>query len=196
MINNRFEIRVAGFGGQGVVTIGRVLGVAFTIHEVINSVNTRSYGPESRGGACRSEVVVSEGEIHYPSVRKADVLVALSQTALDKYKGDMKEGGVLLIDPNSVKDIPENIVCYGVPAMEIASTMGSVKYQNSVVLGALAALLKSMIKKESLKSAVSENVPPKTIEKNLEAFEKGWEHIVTTVAVAGYEKVEKGKIYG
>ena len=176
--NNRFEIRVAGFGGQGVVTIGRVLGVAFTIYEGINSVNTRSYGPESRGGACRSEVVVSRGEIHYPSVRKADVLVALSQTALDKYIRDLKEDGILLIDPNSVKDVPKDLVCYDVPAMEIAHSMGNVKYQNSAVLGALAALLQSMIKKESLKSAISENVPPKTIEKNLEAFEAGWAHIV------------------
>jgi 2-oxoglutarate ferredoxin oxidoreductase subunit gamma len=113
----RFEIRVAGFGGQGVVTIGRVLGVAFTIHEGINSVNTHSYGPESRGGACRSEVVISQGEIHYPSVRKADVLVALSQTALNTYVRDLKEDGILLIDPNSVKDVPENLLCYGVPAM-------------------------------------------------------------------------------
>jgi 2-oxoglutarate ferredoxin oxidoreductase subunit gamma len=183
--NNRFEIRVAGFGGQGVVTIGRVLGVAFTIHEGINSVNTHSYGPESRGGACRSEVVVSQGEIHYPSVRRADVLVALSQTALDKYIRDLKEDGILLIDPNSVKEVPKNLVCYKVPAMEIAHSLGNVKYQNSVVLGALAALLESMIKKESLKSAVSENVPPETIEKNIEAFEAGWTHIVNAkLAVA------------
>jgi 2-oxoglutarate ferredoxin oxidoreductase subunit gamma len=177
-LNNRFEIRVAGFGGQGVVTIGRVLGAAFTIHEGINSVNTRSYGPESRGGACRSEVVVSQGEIHYPSVRKADVLVALSQPALDKYLRDLKEDGELLIDPNSVKDVPKKLVYYEVPAMEIAYSVGNIKYQNSVVLGALAALLKSMIKKESMKSAVSENVPPETIEKNIEAFEAGWAHIV------------------
>ncbi|MCX6066898.1 MAG: 2-oxoacid:acceptor oxidoreductase family protein [Chloroflexi bacterium] len=182
MKDTRFEIRVAGFGGQGVVTIGRVLGVAFTIHEGINSVNTRSYGPESRGGACRSEVVASQGEIHYPSVRKADVLVALSQPALDKYKADMKEGGVLLVDPNSVKDIPKHVACHAVPAMEIALAVGSLKYQNSVVLGALAALLKSMLKKESLKSAVTENVPPKTIEKNLEAFEKGWEYLVAEMS--------------
>ena len=174
----RFEIRVAGFGGQGVVTIGRVLGVAFTIYEGLNSVNTRSYGPESRGGACRSEVVVSQGEIHYPSVRKADVLVALSQTALDTYIRDLKEDGLLLIDPNSVKDVPKNLVCYEVPAMEIAHSVGNVKYQNSAVLGALAALLKSMIKKESLKSAVSEIIPPKTIDENIEAFEAGWAHIV------------------
>ena len=176
--NNRFEIRVVGFGGQGVVTIGRVLGVAFTIHEGLNSVNTHSYGPESRGGSCRSEVVVSQGEIH-PSVRKADILVALSQMALDTYIGDLKEEeGILLIDPNSVKDVPKSPLCYGVSAMEIAHSMGSVKYQNSVVLGALAALLKSMIKKESLKSALSENVPPETIEKNIEAFEKGWVQIM------------------
>jgi len=175
--NNRFEIRVAGFGGQGVVTIGRVLGSAFTIHEGLNSVNTHSYGPESRGGACRSEVVVSQGEIHYPSVRKADVLVALSQPALDKYIRDLKDDGILLIDPNSVKDLPENLICYEIPAMEIAHSLGNVKYQNSVVLGALAALLKSMIKKKSLKSAVSENVPPETIEKNIEAFEAGRAHI-------------------
>ena len=176
--DNRFEIRVAGFGGQGVVTIGRVLGGAFTIHEGINSVNTRSYGPESRGGACRSEVVVSPGEIHYPSVRKADVLVALSQPALGKYFRDLKEDGILLIDPNAVKDVPKDTLCYEVPAVEIAYSVGDVKYQNSVILGALAALLKSMIKKESLKSAVSENVPPETIEKNIEAFEAGWAHIV------------------
>ena len=187
--NDRFEIRVAGFGGQGVVTIGRVLGVAFTIHEGINSVNTHSYGPESRGGSCRSEVVVSQGEIHYPSVRKADILVALSQTALDTYIRDLKEEGILLIEPNSVKDVPKGPVCYKVPAMEIAHSLGNVKYQNSVVLGALAALLRPMIKKESLKSAVSENVPPKTIEKNIEAFEKGWAHIVSAnMAVAECEK--------
>jgi len=187
MKNSRFEIRVAGFGGQGVVTMGRVLGTAFTIHEGINSVNTHSYGPESRGGACRSEVVVSEGEIHYPSVRKADIFVALSQTALVTYIGDLKEEGILLIDPNSVTEVPKGIVSYEVPAMEIAHSMGNSKYQNSVVLGALAALLKPMIKKESLKSAVSENVPPETVEKNIEAFEKGWAHIVNQ-PVAEHEK--------
>jgi 2-oxoglutarate ferredoxin oxidoreductase subunit gamma len=182
--DKRFEIRVAGFGGQGVVTIGRVLGSAFTIYEGINSVNTRSYGPESRGGACRSEVVVSRDEIHYPSVRKADVLVALSQTALDKYIQDLKEDGILIIDPNSVKDVSEHLHYYEVPAMEIAQSVGNLKFQNSVVLGALGALLKSMLKKESLESAISENVPPKTIEKNIEAFEAGWAHIVNAKITA------------
>ncbi len=172
--SKRFEIRIAGFGGQGVVTIGKILGHAFTIHEGVNSVNTRSYGPESRGGACRSEVVVSQSEIHYPGVRKADILVALSQTALEAYISDLKDGGILLIDPNTVKVVPKGVRSCKVPAMEIAHEVGSVKYQNSVALGALAALLNSRVKKESLALAIAENVPEKTMEKNLKAFERGW----------------------
>ena len=117
----------------------------------------------------------------------ADVLVALSQPASDKYIQDLKEDGILLIDPNSVKVVPKNHLCYEVPAMEIAHSVGNVKYQNSAVLGALGALLKSMMKKESLKSAISENVPPKTLEKNMQAFETGWAHIVNAkVAVAEF----------
>lgn len=175
--NKRFEIRIAGFGGQGVVTIGKVLGHAFTIHAGLNSVNTRSYGPESRGGACRSEVVVSEGVIHYPSVRRADILVALSQTALNTYIDGIKEDGRLLIDPNSVTNVDSTRDVYEIPAMAIAHEIGSLKYQNSVALGALAALLESNIKKTAIASAISEHVPPKTIEKNIEAFERGFSFI-------------------
>ena len=173
----RYEIRIAGFGGQGVVTIGRVLGHAFTIHEGINSVNTRSYGPESRGGACRSEVVVSRKEIHYPGVRNADILVALSQTALDAYIGDLKDDGILLIDPNAVKNVSGNMRCFEVPAMKIAHEVGNVKYQNAAALGALAAILDDRIKKESLARAIAENVPEKSLKHNLTAFEKGWAHV-------------------
>jgi len=175
--SKRFEIRIAGFGGQGVVTIGKVLGHAFTIHEGVNSVNTRSYGPESRGGACRSELVVSQSEIDYPGVRNADILVALSQTALDAYIGDLKDGGILLIDPHSVNEVPGKVCSYAVPAMEIAHEVGSVKYQNSVALGALAALLDGRLKKESLARAVAENVPHKTRQKNMDAFDRGWAHL-------------------
>ncbi len=183
--SQRFEIRIAGFGGQGVVTIGRVLGHAFTIHEGINSVNTRSYGPESRGGACRSEVVVSHKEIHYPGVRKADILVALSQTALDAYIGDLKAGGILLIDPHAVKNSPAKKRLYEVPAMQIAHEVGSVKYQNAAALGALAAILYGRIKKESLARAVAENVPEKSLEHNLTAFERGWAHVSAVLNPAG-----------
>jgi len=171
----RFEIRIAGFGGQGVVTIGRILGEAFAIYEGKNSVNTQSYGPESRGGACRSEVVVSDGEIHYPNVRKADLFIALSQVALDTYIADLKEGGILLVDPHSVKNVPDRnkYRVYEVPTMEIAHRIGGVKFQNSVALGALYPLIAHMIRESSLRQGISKNVPPKTVEINMEAFERG-----------------------
>ena len=173
--NERFEVRIAGFGGQGVMTIGRILGEAFTLYEGKNSVNTQSYGPESRGGACRSEVVVSDGEIHYPNVRKADLFIALSQVALDTYIADLKEGGILLLDPNSVKNVPDRdkYQVYEVPTMEVAHDIGGVKFQNSVALGALYPLIAHMIKESSLRQAISRNVPPETVEINMEAFRRG-----------------------
>lgn len=173
--NRRFEIRIAGFGGQGVVTVGRILGTAFSIYGGRNSVNTQSYGPESRGGACRSEVVVSDGEINYPYVRKADVLVALSQVALDTYIEDLKEGGVLIIDPQAVQNVPaaERFRLFPVPTLAIAHEVGDVKYQNTAVLGALHAFIAELIREADLVQALRESVPPATVDRNLAAFEKG-----------------------
>ena len=173
--SKRFEIRIAGFGGQGVVTIGRILGEAFTIHEGKNSANSQSYGPESRGGACKSEVVVSDGDIFYPNVRHPDVLIALSQKALDTYLPDLKEGGILLVDPTSVTDIPhpEKYCIHEITAMELAHEIGGVKYQNSVALGALYPLIGGVLKESSLRKAIADNVPAKTIDINMRAFDRG-----------------------
>jgi 2-oxoglutarate ferredoxin oxidoreductase subunit gamma len=176
---DRFEIRIAGFGGQGVVTTGRILGEAFSLFEGKNAVVTQSYGPESRGGACRSEVVISDGRINYPNVRKADVFVALSQVAFDTYCAGLKEGGILLVDPKAVKNIPDRdrYTVYEVPTMEIAHTVGTVKFQNTVALGALHPLINHLIKNASLRKAISKNVPSKTVDGNLEAFERGRRYI-------------------
>lgn len=176
---HRFEIRIAGFGGQGVVTIGRILGTAFTIHGGRNSVNTQSYGPESRGGACRSEVVLADGEINYPYVRKADVLVALSQSALDTYIEDLKEGGILVIDSQGVQSVPrpERFRMVSVPALLIAQETGSVKAQNMAALGALYALIADLVREPDLLRAISESVSPATFEGNAAAFEKGKQYV-------------------
>jgi 2-oxoglutarate ferredoxin oxidoreductase subunit gamma len=175
----RFEIRIAGFGGQGVITIGRILGTAFSVYQGKNSVNTQSYGPESRGGACRSEVVVSDGDINYPYVRRADIFIALSQTALDTYLGDLKEGGILLIDPQAIDQVPrrERYRTYAIPTMEIARQTGGVKFQNSAALGALFPLIEEVIEEAALKQALTKNVPPKTVDANLKAFELGREYV-------------------
>ncbi len=173
----RYEIRIAGFGGQGVVTIGKVLGVAAALHDRKNAVQTQSYGPESRGGACKSEVVLSDGEINYPKVRSADVLVALSQTALDAYLKELKAGGLLIIDPLTVmKEIPRtDIRVAKVPTAEIALEVGDKKFQNMVALGALASLTR-VLSQKSLEEAIGETVPPRTLTKNLEAFQRGVEY--------------------
>ena len=156
MQNNRFEIRIAGFGGQGVVTIGKIMGTAFTVYEKKNSVNTQSYGPESRGGACRSEVVVSDEVINYPYVRRSQVLIALSQVALDTYAGDLVQGGILMIDPAAVKSVPDRnkYRVVEVPTVTLAHEIGDGKYQNSVALGALYALISDRIHEASIINAI------------------------------------------
>ena len=183
--HQRFEIRIAGFGGQGVVTIGKILGTAFSIHGGRNSVNTQSYGPESRGGACRSEVVVSDAEINYPYVRKADVLVALSQVALDTYLAELKAGAILIIDPQAVKTVPapERFRIYPVPTLAIAHEIGDVKYQNTAVLGALYACIADRIREPDVVQALRESVPPASADRNVAAFEKGKQFIQSALAV-------------
>ena len=170
----RYEIRIAGFGGQGVVTIGKIVGMAAALYDNKNAVQTQSYGPESRGGACKAEVVLSDGEIHYPKVRSADVLVALSQTAQDVYLKDLKPGGLLIIDPLTVaKQVPRSdIRVVKVPTAEIALKVGNKKFQNMVALGALYHLT-GVVSQNALEQAIAEAIPPQTLGQNIEAFRKG-----------------------
>ena len=174
----RYEIRIAGFGGQGVVTVGKIAGVAAALYDKRNAVQTHSYGPESRGGACKAELVLSDEIIHYPKVRSADVLVALSQPGQDAYIKDLKPGGLLIVDPLTViKDSPRtDIRVVKVPTAEIALAVGNKKFQNMVALGALCGVT-GVISKEALEKAIQESVPPKTLAQNIQAFEKGMEYV-------------------
>jgi len=174
----RYEVRIAGFGGQGVVTIGKIIGIAAVLYDKKNAVQTQSYGPESRGGACKAEIVLSDGEIHYPKVRSADVLVALSQTAQDVYLKDLKPGGLLIIDPLTVaKEVPRSdIRVVKVPATEIALKVGNKKFQNMVALGSLCYLT-GVVSQNSLEQAMAKAIPPKTLAQNIEAFRKGIEYV-------------------
>lgn len=175
----RYEIRLAGFGGQGVVTAGKILGLAAALYDKKNAVQTQSYGPESRGGACKAEVVLSDEEIHYPKVRSADVLVALSQTAHDVYLPDLKAGGLLIIDPLTVikETSRSDIRVVKVPTAELALAVGDKKFQNMVALGALCQLTK-VISPEALRKAITESVPQRTLPQNLAALEKGLEYVL------------------
>lgn len=175
----RYEIRIAGFGGQGVVTAGKILGLAAALYDKKNAVQTQSYGPESRGGACKAEVVLSDEEIYYPKVRLADVLVALSQTAYDVYLKDLKSGGLLIIDPLTViKEVRRpDIRLVKVPTAELALSVGDKKFQNMVALGALCKLTR-VVSPEALKKAIADSVPARTLAANLAALEKGLDYVL------------------
>lgn len=167
------NIRLAGFGGQGVVMAGYVLGHAGVL-DGGNAMQTQSYGSESRGGACKSDVIISEGEILELAPSALDVLVAMSQPALDKYLQNLKEEGILIYDNGLAKPGNGCRRAFGLPATDIAHrTFGRDVVANVIMLGWLAGLT-GVVSPDSLRKAISQTVPPKTVDINLQAFEEGF----------------------
>jgi 2-oxoglutarate ferredoxin oxidoreductase subunit gamma len=172
----RVEVRFAGFGGQGIIKSGIIVAAAACIHGGKNAVQTQSYGPESRGGACKSEVVISEEEIDFPKVVEPDVLVLMSQHAYNQYAEDVKPGGTVIMDPDMIpheKDL-EKVKVFRVPATKIAEGLGRKIVANIVMIGAFVAIT-GLLNEDAVKESVKENIPKGTEELNLSAFEKGFE---------------------
>ena len=169
----RVEIRISGLGGQGVVLAGEILGRA-AVYDGKHAVQTQSYGAEARGSAARSEVIISDEKVGFPKVRKCDILVAMSQSALDKHLEDLKEGGTLLVDNDMVKKIPKiEAEIFTIPVTKIAETeLKSRIYANVVMLGALTKIT-AMISEESVSKAILASVPEGTREGNLQGFKMG-----------------------
>jgi 2-oxoglutarate ferredoxin oxidoreductase subunit gamma len=173
----RTEVRFAGFGGQGIIKSGIILATAACIYSGKNAVQTQSYGPESRGGACKSEVVIAEEDIDFPKVVEPDVLVVMSQHAYNEYAESVKSGGTIILDPDMIpheKDL-SNVKVFRVPATKIAEELGRKIVANIVLLGAFVAITK-LLDKDALKNAIKDNVPKGTEELNLDAFEKGYKY--------------------
>ena len=173
----RLEIRVAGFGGQGIIRTGMMLAMAACIHGEKNAVQTQSYGPESRGGSCKAEVVISDGEIDFPKVLEPDVLIAMSQEAYNVYVDTVKKGGTILLDPDLIKKQKASmgIRVFRVPATKIAEGLGKTIVANVVMLGAFASITRLM-NAEAVKKSVLDNVPKGTEKLNSAAFEKGYDY--------------------
>jgi len=171
--NNKRTVKIAGFGGQGVVLTSIILGRA-AILDGKHSTQTASYGSESRGGECKSEVVISTDEIDYPLVDKVETLVVMSQPALSKYVEDLIPGGTLLLDPDMIqtKGDRRDIKVMEVPATRTADSLGRRIVANIVMLGALQKQTK-IVSENALREAIRENVPPKTVDLNIRAFEEG-----------------------
>lgn len=171
---NRFEIRLAGAGGQGMILAGLILAEAAAIYDDKNAIQTQSYGPEARGGASGSEVVISNGRIHYPKVMSPDVLLALSQEACDKFFYSMKPDGLLIVDSDFVERVPSSRAIV-LPITEMAQeATGRAITANIVALGLIGGLT-GAVSRKALEQAVSARVPPGMIELNLQAVAAGWE---------------------
>lgn len=173
----RVEIRFAGFGGQGIIKSGIIVASAASLHGGKNAVQTQSYGPESRGGACKSEVVISEDEIDFPKVVEPNVLVVMSQHAYNDYTGDVEAGGTVILDQDMIPSEKslKGVKVYRVPATKMADQLGRRIVANIVMLGAFVAIT-GLLEAEAVKEAIKENIPKGTEELNLSAFEKGYEY--------------------
>ncbi|MFH1843245.1 MAG: 2-oxoacid:acceptor oxidoreductase family protein [bacterium] len=172
----RYEVRLSGEGGQGLVLAGKVLAEAAAIYDDKNATQSQSYGPEARGGASRSEVIISDEDIDYPKAVNIDLLLALTQESVNKYHSDLKSGGILLVDSDACTDLPEgDFTVYRVPIIDIArEKVGKVLVANIVALGVLTELA-GVVTREAVESAILARVPKGTEELNLNAFKAGVE---------------------
>jgi 2-oxoglutarate ferredoxin oxidoreductase subunit gamma len=169
----RTEIRLAGEGGQGMILAGIILAEAAAIYDGKMAVQTQSYGPEARGGASKSEVVIADGEIDHPEVLSADVVVTLSQEAYDKYAAGGKPGGLLVVDDEKVNHIRET-EAVRIPISRLAfETTGRTITANTVALGILVGLT-GVVSRQAIEKAVTARAPRGTEEMNRKALEAGF----------------------
>ncbi len=170
-----YEVRFGGFGGQGIVTMAVVLGEAVSLVEKKECVQTQSYGPEARGGATKSELVIDDEEVDYPKVQEPDVFVAMSRAAYLEYVDGLKKDGILIVDEDLVEiegDLPDSIKVYKIPATRIADVdVGAKQATNVVMLGALTAIT-GIVTIEGLKQQIVDRWP-RFKETNLKALELG-----------------------
>jgi 2-oxoglutarate ferredoxin oxidoreductase subunit gamma len=180
------EIRVAGFGGQGVILCAIVIGKAASVFEGNFATMTQAFGPEARGGACSAQVILSSEPVLYPYVSKPDVLVVMSQEAYAKFAPEVKPGGMLLVEEELVKltDLKPGVRVYGIPATRLAEDLGKKMVLNIVMVGFFAAVT-GLVGRESLRDAVADSVPESFRELNLKAYDKGYEYGLSKLKAVG-----------
>jgi 2-oxoglutarate ferredoxin oxidoreductase subunit gamma len=170
---DRTEIRLAGEGGQGMILAGIILAEAAAIYDNKNATQTQSYGPEARGGASKAEVVIAQGEIDHPEVITADILVAMSQEACDKYAGNLKKDGLLIVDQERVGRVPSSRAIK-VPITRLAQeSSGKSITANVVALGVLVGLT-DVVSRQAITQAVEARAPKGTEEMNRAALVAGF----------------------
>lgn len=190
------EIRIAGFGGQGVILSAIVLGKAASIYQNGFATMTQSFGPEARGGACSAQLVISDSAILYPYVAQPDILVVMSQEAYSRFAPEMKHGGILIVEQDLVRvdGIPTDTQVYSIPATRIAEELGKRMVLNSVMVGFFTSVT-HLLDPDAVRKAVADSVPASFRELNLKAFEKGFEYGNTAKAGTPASLEESGLVY-
>jgi len=171
----RYEIRLSGEGGQGIVLAGVILAEAAAIYDGKNATQTQVYGPESRGGASKAEVIISDEEIDYPKAMTVDLLLALTQAAADKYGREVRSSGIVILDSSKVVAPPRgSFAVHLLPIIETAKeAVGKAMVANIVSLGAIVGLSK-VVSRQSIERAILARVPKGTEELNRRALEAGF----------------------
>jgi 2-oxoglutarate ferredoxin oxidoreductase subunit gamma len=174
-VANKTEIRIGGSGGQGVVLAAQILGKAAVL-DGKNVLQTQAYGSEARGSLAKSEVIISDGKIYFPAVRKCDILVSMNQEALNALLKDLKETGALIVDSTNVETVPETgTKVYKLPITKTAKeTFGEAMYANMVMLGAFTKITR-LVTVSSMEKTIRINVSARTVDTNINAFRKGLE---------------------
>ena len=168
------EIRICGFGGQGVILAGFIIGKAASVFMDYQAVQSQSYGPEARGGAARSEVIISDEKIGYPRPLGVDLLVAMSQQSFDTYRDDIDKDTIIIVDPELVKNHDIGRPVYKIHAQQIAESLGNKIVTNIVMVGASTSIFK-LLDPEAVKRSVLDSVPSRFKELNEKAYQRGLE---------------------
>ena len=171
---SRTEIRITGFGGQGVVLSGHIIGRACAVHADKHATMIQSFGPEARGSACSTTLAVSDTEVLYPYIGRPDIFVVMSTEGYDKYRDELKDDGTLVYEKDLVRpQIKDGQPSFGVASTRIAEGLGRAIVQNIVMLGFFAAVTQ-IVSREAMREAVAKSVPDGTEELNLRAFDAGY----------------------
>jgi len=187
------ELKIGGFGGQGVILAGLIIGKGATLFDGKHCAMTQSFGPEARGSACSSQVIISQNRILYPYVRHPNILVVMSQEAFTKFSPSLVPNGTLLYESDLVEigKLPASIKTAGIPCTRIAEELGRKIVANIVMVGFFTGQT-GVVSREAMHKAIEDSVPKGTEKLNLEAFEKGYTYSVERWQAAGSVLISAG----
>ena len=179
----RTEIKIGGFGGQGVILSGYIIGRAASIYDGKHATMIQAFGPEARGSACSAQIIVSPEAIAYPYITTPQVMIVMSQEAYSKFSPELAGGGILITEEElvSAKNLRKDVKHFSIPATRIAEELGKKMVLNIVMMGFTTAVT-NLVGAEAMRKAVSVSVPKGTEELNLKAFNKGYEYGVKLMA--------------